>query len=63
MLTQVFEMIEIRVVDNGPMCRPDFQYRYKLPEAEQWIDLKGYLVEWSCWETARWVKAEDIEND
>jgi len=21
-------MIEIRVVDNGLMCRPDFQYRH-----------------------------------
>lgn len=55
-------MIEIRIVDNGPMCRPEFQYRYKLPENEQWLDFKCDLVEWSYWETAEWVKAEDIEN-
>lgn len=55
-------MIEIRIVDNGLGCRPDFQYRYKLPENEQWLDFKGNLVEWSYWETAEYVKAEEIEN-
>lgn len=56
-------MIEMRIIDNGPMCRPDFQYRYKLPEAEQWIGADWKLVEWSSWETAEWIKAEEIEND
>lgn len=56
-------MIEIRIVDNGPMFRPDFQYRYKLAENEQWLDSEYKMVEWSYWETAEYVKAEDIEND
>ena len=45
-------MIEMRIIDNGPMYRPEFQYRYKLP-----------LVEWTEWKTAEWIKAEEIEND
>jgi hypothetical protein len=24
------QMIEMRVVDNGLMCRPDFQYRHRI---------------------------------
>lgn len=55
-------MIEMRIIDNGLGCRPDFQYRYKLPENEQWLDFKGNLVEWSYWETAEYVKEEEIEN-
>ena len=52
-------MIEMRVIDNGPMCRPDFQYRYTLPRDERYYE----LVEWSDWETAEWVNAKEIEND
>lgn len=55
-------MIEMRIIDNGLMCRPEFQYRYKLPEAEQWLDSNYKLVEWSNWETAEILKAEEIEN-
>jgi hypothetical protein len=59
-------MIEIRVVDkrtltpNGLIGREEIQYRYKLPENEQWINRKMELVEWSDWETAEYVKLEDI---
>jgi hypothetical protein len=63
MPTQVFKMIEMRIVDNGPMCRPDFQYRYKLPEAEQWMGADWKLVEWSGWETAPYVSLMETEND
>ena len=56
-------MIEMRIVDNGLMCRPDFQYRYKLPEEEQWMDANHKLVEWSGWETAPYVNLKEIEND
>ena len=56
-------MIEMRIIDNGLGCRPEFQYRYKLSEAEQWMGADWKLVEWSGWETAEWVKAEEIEND
>jgi hypothetical protein len=56
-------MIELRIVENELGVKPDIQYRYKLPESEQWFDSKNNLVEWSFWETAEWVKAEEIEND
>ena len=58
-------MIEMRVIDNGPMCRPEFQYRH-------WVlfDEYGGLCPptpsrelWSEWKTAEWVKSEEIEND
>jgi hypothetical protein len=52
-------MIEIRVVDNGPMCRPEIQYRYKLPENETYYDKNMKIVEWSDWGTSEWIKAED----
>jgi len=55
-------MIEMRVVDNGPMCRPDFQYRYKnqLPPgciADQ------FWKEWSEWITAEQVKEEESKEE
>ena len=56
-------MIELRIVENELGVKPDIQYRYKLPEYEQWLDFKNELVEWSFWETAEYVKAEEIEND
>jgi hypothetical protein len=56
-------MIEIRIVEIGDGCRPEFQYRYKLPENEQWLDFKGDWVEWSYWETAPYVNLMEIEND
>ena len=54
-------MIEMRIVESEG-CRPDFQYRYKnqLPSgciADQ------FWKEWSNWETAPYVKVEEIEND
>ena len=58
------KMIEMRIVDNGPMCRPEFQYRFVLFTA----DASGSLCPpdpdnmWSEWKTAEWVKAEEIEN-
>ena len=56
-------MIEMRIVDNGPMCRLDFQYRYELPEYEKYYDKNMKRVEWSNWETAPYIKAEDIKNE
>ena len=55
-------MIEIRVVNNGVMCRLDFQYRYKLPENETYSENIMKIVEWSDWETAEWIKADDYEE-
>jgi hypothetical protein len=52
-------MIEIRVVDHGLGVRPEIQYRYELNEHEKWLDCNNELVEWSWWETAEWVMAED----
>ena len=54
-------MIEMRIIDNGPMCRPEFQYRYKnqLPLgciADQ------FWKEWSDWETAPYVSLAEIEE-
>ena len=56
------KMIEMRIVDNGPMCRPEFQYRHLILGADEFGD---YVIEdtWSKWKTAEWVKAEEIEND
>ena len=54
-------MIEMRIVEREG-CRPDIQYRYKLPGNEQWLDFKGHLVEWSYWETATYVNVMEIEK-
>ena len=57
-------MIEMRIIDNGPMCRPEFQYRFVLFTA----DASGSLCPpdpdnmWSDWKTAEWVNAKEIEN-
>ena len=57
-------MIEMRIVDNGLGCYPEFQYRYKIFT----VDVSGSLCPpdpdnmWSSWITAERVKAEDIEN-
>jgi hypothetical protein len=58
MLTQVFDMIEMRIVIIGDGCRPEFQYRYKLPQDERYNELD----KWSEWKTAPYVKAEEIEK-
>jgi hypothetical protein len=44
------------------MCRLDFQYRYK-NQLPQGCIAPPYWKEWSDWETAHYVKAEEIEND
>lgn len=53
-------MIEMRVVDNGLMCRPDFQYRYKnqLPQG----CIAPLLERMEDWETAEWIKADDYKE-
>ena len=57
-------MIEMRVVDNGLMCRPDFQYRHHLFATNTSVNrCPPDYEEWSEWKTAEWVKAEEIEND
>ena len=57
-------MIEMRIVDNGLMCRPDFQYRHHILITDDYsgaVYKKGEV--WSEWKTAPYVKAEEIEND
>ncbi len=55
-------MIEMRVVDNGLMCRPDFQYRYKNQLPRGCIAPPDWK-EWSDWETAPYVKYEEIGDE
>lgn len=46
----------MRVVNNGPMCRPDFQYRHHILIADNYsgaVYKKGEI--WSDWKTAEWV--------
>ena len=55
-------MIEMRIIDNGPMFRPEFQYRYKnqLPPgciADQ------FWKEWSDWKVASYVSLAEIEYE
>jgi hypothetical protein len=58
-------MIEMRVVDNGLMCRPDFQYRYMKFAIDP---PSGCLCpdygndKWSDWKTAEWIKADDYKE-
>lgn len=54
-------MIEIRVVDNGLMCRPDFQYRHK-NQLPQGCIAPPYWKEWSDWKVAEWIKADDYKE-
>lgn len=55
------KMIEIRVVDVAPMCRPEIQYRFMLFPIGQ----GGYLcppnedMMWSEWRTAEWIQSKD----
>ena len=55
-------MIEMRVVDNGLMYRPDFQYRYKNQLPQGCIAPPDWK-EWSDWETAPYVKYEEIGDE
>lgn len=57
-------MIEMRIVDNGLGCRPNFQYRHHIFTT----DASGGLCppsneEWSEWKTAEWINAEEIKNE
>jgi len=47
-------MIELRIIDNGPMCRPDFQYRCRnqLPPG---CIRDQFWKDWSDWKTAEWI--------
>lgn len=57
-------MIEIRVVDAGPMCRPEIQYRFMRFISDAYSGAmykKGEI--WSEWRTAPYVNAEDIKNE
>lgn len=56
-------MIEMRIVEIGDGCRPEFQYRYKLPENETYFDKNMKPVEWSYWETAKYVSLMETQND
>lgn len=56
-------MIEMRIVEIGDGCRPEFQYRYKLPENETYYDKNKKIVEWSYWETAEYVSLMETQND
>ena len=59
------EMIEIRVVDNGLMCRPDIQYRCLFLVADDYnggaVYKKGEI--WSEWKTAPYISLMETEND
>lgn len=59
-------MIEIRVVENGLGTRPDIEYRYHRLQYD-WYEGKVNPPfrgeDWSQWQTAEWVKAEDAGND
>ena len=55
-------MIEMRIVDNGPMCRPDFQYRYKNQLPPGFI-ADQFWKEWSEWITAEQVKEEESKEE
>ena len=55
-------MIEMRVVDYGPMCRPDFQYRHLVFG----VDASGALCSgngWSDWKVAPYVNLMETQND
>lgn len=64
-------MIELRVVDNGPMYRPDFQYRHHIftTDASGGLCPPSIYEEWSEWKTAEWITVvikeyeEMSEND
>jgi hypothetical protein len=55
-------MIEMRIVEIGDGCRPEFQYRYKNQLPLRCI-ADQYLKEWSDWETAPYVSLMETEND
>ena len=59
-------MIEMRIVDNGLGCRPEFQYRYHRLQYD-WY--KGKVnppfqgADWSEWKTAPYVSLMETQND
>jgi hypothetical protein len=55
-------MIEMRIVDNGPMNRPDFQYRYKNQLPPGCIEPLFHMP-WSEWQTAPYVNLMETAND
>lgn len=52
----------MRIVDNGPMCRPEFQYRHLILGADEFGD---YVIEdtWSEWKVAPYVSLMETEED
>ena len=52
----------MRIIDNGPMCRPEFQYRYKNQLPSGCIP-DQFWEEWSGWETAECVKEEESKEE
>ena len=52
----------MRIVDNGLMYRPDFQYRYQVFHYD-WYEGKVRPPtqgnDWSDWKVAEWIKADD----
>jgi hypothetical protein len=58
-------MIEMRIVDNGPMNRPDFQYRYHrfATDASGALHPANSANIWSEWQTAPYVNLMETEND
>ena len=55
-------MIEMRIVEIGDCCRPDFQYRYKNQLPHGCIPPPDWK-EWSDWETAPYVSLMETQND
>lgn len=56
------KMIEMRIVEIGDGCRPEFQYRYKNQLPPGCIEPPFYMP-WSNWETAKYVSLMETQND
>jgi len=55
-------MIEMRIVEIGDGCRPEFQYRYKNQLPPGCIAPPDWK-EWSEWKTAPYVNLMETQND
>ena len=56
-------MIEMRIVEIGDGCRPEFQYRHHILIADDYsgaVYKKGEI--WSNWETAPYVSLMETEK-
>jgi hypothetical protein len=57
-------MIEMRIVEIGDGCLPEFQYRHHILIADDYsgaVYKKGEI--WSEWKTAPYISLMETEND